>query len=137
MTFTDLKATFARSQTLITLPVLWGLGCIYIIFVLVTIPEATNPILQLDPSVFRILLFTQLLTYILGMIGCMTRQTWGRIAATAACIFMILGLSILGIALGILGIMTCVKSQPLFGPNRLLHKDLKEEFLYRKKNKIG
>ena len=72
---------------------------------------------------------------IITAIGLFLRHTWGRIVGIIACILMLATLQIITIILGIVGLVALFKAPELFGPDRILHKDLKREFKLRKRRK--
>ncbi len=69
---------------------------------------------------------------IVALIGLIMRTTWGRIIGILTCGIWCLKFPI-GTLIGIWGIVTLAPSSNLFGPKRILHKDLKNELKYRKK----
>ncbi|MBI5675592.1 MAG: hypothetical protein HZC48_07190 [Nitrospirae bacterium] len=78
---------------------------------------------------------------ILTFIGFVTRTKWGRIVGFIACtIWVTMPIFLLkfsiSILVGIWGLYVLIPSGNLFGPDRLLAKDLKLEFKWRKKYKI-
>lgn len=67
--------------------------------------------------------------------GAFTRPSWGRPLGILLCCLAMLGFP-LGTLIGILGLIGFASGASLFGPDRILHKNLNDEFKYRKKNKI-
>lgn len=65
----------------------------------------------------------------------LVRPNGGRTNGILACGFMLLGFP-LGTILGLLGIIAFVGGKPLFGANKIQHKDLEKEYKFRKKNKL-
>jgi len=68
------------------------------------------------------------------------RPAWGMVVVGIYCgllITSILVLNILGALIGIFGMLGVVGSRPLFGPGRLLHKDLENEWRHRKRHKLA
>lgn len=67
--------------------------------------------------------------------GLFLRRTWGRILGFIVGALMILTFSI-GTLIGILLLVALARARRLFGPNRLLHKDLEAEWKHRRRNRI-
>jgi hypothetical protein len=69
-------------------------------------------------------------------VGLIKRPNWGRVVGFILSSFMLLGFPI-GTIIGILCMIALARGGRLFGPERLLHKDLETEWKYRKRNKIA
>ncbi|MCU0747983.1 MAG: hypothetical protein MUF13_00350 [Akkermansiaceae bacterium] len=63
------------------------------------------------------------------------RPNWGRVIGFISAVFMLLGFPV-GTLIGILFLISLVRGERLFGPDRILHKDLEAEWKYRRKNKV-
>lgn len=63
------------------------------------------------------------------------RPNWGRVVGFISAVFMLLGFPV-GTLIGIFFLISLVRGERLFGPDRLLHKDLEAEWKYRRKNKV-
>ncbi len=73
---------------------------------------------------------------ILAFIGFVTRLRWGRIVGILACGIWLTKFPIWTL-FGIWGLLVLIPGANLFGPNRILAKDLKAEVKWRKQNKIA
>lgn len=67
--------------------------------------------------------------------GLLKRPNWGRVIGFISAAFMLLGFPI-GTLIGVFFLISLVRGERLFGPDRLLHKDLETEWKYRRKNKV-
>ncbi|MEM0896914.1 MAG: hypothetical protein AAGJ79_08500 [Verrucomicrobiota bacterium] len=72
--------------------------------------------------------------YAVTIFGLFKRTSWGRILGIIVCIISLINIPI-GTLIGVLGLFAFFGAPELFGPDRVLHKDLKSEFKLRKKNK--
>ena len=79
---------------------------------------------------FRLFLMITIPFYLISAIGMTKRTKWGRILG------IIISFLMLGIAIGIIGLISFIGSPELFGRDRFTHKRLKSEFKYRKKTKL-
>ena len=64
------------------------------------------------------------------------RPRWGRIVGIVLCTIGLIGFPLVTV-IALLGLMAFVGSAPLFGDNKILHKDLEREYQYRKKHQIS
>lgn len=63
------------------------------------------------------------------------RPKWGRVVGFISGVFMLLGFPI-GTLIGIFFLISLIRGERLFGPDRIPHKDLETEWKYRRKNKV-
>ena len=68
------------------------------------------------------------------VIGLFIRSSWGMILGMVAGGFALISIPI-GTIIGVMGLFAFIKAPTLFGPDRVLHNDLKAEFKHRKKLK--
>lgn len=73
---------------------------------------------------------------LVAMIGLIQRANWGRVFGFISAALMLIGFPI-GTLIGILFLVSLVRSGRLFGPDRLRHKELEAEWRYRKKHKVA
>lgn len=71
----------------------------------------------------------------LAMVGLILRTNWGRAVGFLSATLMLIGFPI-GTLIGIFFLTALIRGAKLFGPNRLVHKELETEWRYRKKNKV-
>ena len=68
-------------------------------------------------------------------LGLLKRPAWGRVVGFVAGALMLIGFPI-GTLIGILFLIALGRGGRLFGPQRLVHKELEAEWKYRRKNKV-
>ncbi len=67
--------------------------------------------------------------------GLFLRRSWGRILGFIVGALLILTFSIATLV-GLLLLVALARAKPLFGPGRLLHRELEAEWKYRRRNRI-
>ncbi|NJM37517.1 MAG: hypothetical protein HC845_06445 [Akkermansiaceae bacterium] len=90
----------------------------------------SNNILSSSKYIFIALLVINSIT----LIGLVKRTRWGRVMGVLVCILSLMNIP-LGTLIGIVGLFALLGAPNLFGPDRVLHKDLKAEFKRRKQLK--
>lgn len=70
-----------------------------------------------------------------ALVGLVIRGNWGRILGFVSGVLMLIGFPI-GTLIGVLFLISLGRSKRLFGPDRLIHKQLEAEWKYRKKNRV-
>lgn len=127
-----LKKLYYRSCNLSCIAFLLGLGLLVMIWVLTT---ATSQSLSSGGPLSGMPFFAAIAVfYLVAMLGLILRNTWGRILGIIVCLFSLLSIPI-GTIIGVAGLFALFGAPQLFGPDRVLHKDLKIEFKLRKKLK--
>lgn len=67
--------------------------------------------------------------------GIIIRSNWGKILGIISCFVMIINISLFSIIIGIMGLFAFFGAPELFGPDRITHKELKEVYKRRKKER--
>jgi hypothetical protein len=107
-----------------------GLG-IMMLFVATNMFGGVRPLGTAELLFFALIAGFQLVL----VIGLLKRPNWGRVIGICAAALMLLGFPI-GTLIGILLMVALVRGERLFGPDRLIHKELEAEWKYRRKNKV-
>ena len=126
MDFKKLEKMYYRSHNVSGLAALMILGVTVITVLLFSV--------QLEPM-FKGIFFAVVVFNVITIIGIIQRSTWGRILGIIACFLMFLNLKILSIIIGIMGLFAFFGAPELFGPDRITHKELKEVYKRRKKER--
>ena len=74
------------------------------------------------------------LIYVAACVSSFTRPVWGRWLGMVLCVLSLFSFP-LGTLIGIIGIIAYAQGGRLFGPERLMHKDLAAVYKQRKKDK--
>ena len=136
LSFNELKKLKNYSHNIGALGVLWSIGAALSINGLVLIAFGLVEYEKDDAFVFAVVFCLFLaIVLCLAVIGLFTRTRWGRGIGIGLCAFGLLGFPI-GTIISIIGLIALTKDNRLFGKGRYLHKDLKKEYKFRKKNKI-
>lgn len=69
------------------------------------------------------------------LVGLIKRANWGRILGFISGALMLFGFP-LGTLIGVLFMVSLGRGKRLFGPDRLVHKQLEAEWKYRKRNRV-
>ena len=115
------------------LGVLWGLGSMVLIAGLVAV--AFTPSQASAPATISAVLLV--LIGGLSVAACysaFSRPAWGRPLGIVFCALALLNFPF-GTIIGILGLVAYVQGKRLFGPDKLLHKDVMAVYKVRKKDK--
>lgn len=124
----DFKKLYYRSCNITALAGLWVIGILILTAVAIFSKDDAD---GLGAAFLGAIIIFNTIT----VIGVIQRNSWGRGMGIASCCLMLINIPI-GTILGIVGLFAFIKCPELFGENRILHRDLKTEFKYRKKNKI-
>jgi hypothetical protein len=131
-----LKQLRNDSHSIRTMAVLILLGVLFVLaWVAVAIAGSDVGSLGLGSSkllIQGIILLFNLTT----LVGLWKRTGWGRVLGFITAGIMLVGFPI-GTLIGTLCLISLARGGRLFGPERLLHKELETEWKYRKKNKIA
>ena len=131
-----LKKLKNYSHNIGALGVLWSIGAALsingLVLIVFGIVEFENNDVRVFAFVFS-LFFAIVLC--LAVIGLFTRTRWGRVIGIVICCMALPGLP-LGTIIGIIGLLALIEGKRLFGKDRYLHRELKKEYKFRKKNKI-
>jgi len=123
--FEDLKKLYHRSCNVSAITFLLGLGCIGLIGAFfLPMEEATS---------MRYLFIGLGLFYAAAAAGLYNRTSWGRILGIIVSIISLINIP-LGTLIGIFGLFAFFGSPQLFGPDRVKHKALKNEYNLQKSN---
>ncbi len=121
-----LKKLYYRSCNVTGLAVLLSLGVVVILGVL----SLAGPRVEGD----ILFLMVILAFYCITATGLFIRSSWGRILGIIVCSLSLISIPI-GTLIGLMGLFAFFGAPQLFGPNRILHRDLKAEFKLRKKRR--
>lgn len=127
------KKLYYRSVNINTIAVLLLLSVCFLIWLVSfqsKIAESRGEYIIISP-----VFYVSVTLSCIATIGLFMRSTWGRIVGILACIGMIFNLHFISIIVGIAGLFALFKAPELFGPKRILHKDLKKEYKIRKREK--
>lgn len=128
-----LKKLFYRSSNVNAIAALMLLGGVFTVSMYqgtwdsaeaTDFPQETRRLMLLGVAVFQLI----------GFIGLASRTSWGKILGFVGCTLMLLNV-LLGTIIGIVGLVALSKAPELFGPGRVTHKELKNEFKERKLRK--
>ena len=133
----EVRAFYFRSHNIITLSVLWMFWVLLYGALASSNSQMRHPLMELTPEALKIVRALQAAVFILAIIGCIRRDAWGRSLGLLACGFYIFGMNPFSVVVGIFGVGSLLRAKPLFGKNRMLHRDLKSEFKHRRRNRIG
>jgi hypothetical protein len=141
--FKTLKKFRNASHSLLTLGVLW---VILVAFPLIAfgVILAVGFFQKGDATLSSIYFFIVGLLLLVGILGIfasygvIARPEWGRSVGKWFCLFAWFGGNPIGFLLGIWGLtaLSQLSKTNFFGSNRILHKDLENEYRYRKQNKL-
>lgn len=135
----EVKKLYNNSRSIGALVFLWCLGAILMSFAafgMIMGGRSTSAGQDDTPVAFLIVVFVGIVAINLaGVVGCWTRQGWGRVVGFILCALMLLNIP-LGTIIGLFGLIALSGGARLFGPNRLTHQQLKAEVAFRKKNNI-
>lgn len=126
MDFKKLEKMYYRSHNVSGLAALMILGVLGIGFMLTRI--------QLD-STFMAIYIGILAFNTVSIVGIIQRSAWGRILGIICCFLMLININVLSIIIGIMGLFAFFGAPELFGPERITHKELKEVYKRRKKER--
>ena len=129
LNFKQLKKLFNRSQNVTAITGLIVIGAISLLVLGIISLGETG-----EFATAMALIFISLL-YILTAVGLTKRNSWGRKLGIGICTLSLINIP-LGTLIGLAGLFAFFKAPELFGENRITHKSLKEEYTYRKKNKL-
>jgi hypothetical protein len=128
MPFKDLKKLYLASVNIRALGILYGLGAL---------GGLVAGVLLVNGSMESGLAFVLLGSGVVSVAACIssyTRPGWGKVVGILLCILSLFNFP-LGTLIGILGLIAYYNGGKLFGPNRLLHKDVVAVYKVRKKDK--
>ena len=133
--FKEVRKLYLASVNIRALGVIYALGSLGLI--------VTGGTMVADPKLASAGSFVQAYSAILivlgvlwvaGVITSFTRPRWGRWLGIVLCVLMLISFPF-GTLIGILGLVAYVQGAKLFGPDRLLHKDVSAVYKLRKKDK--
>lgn len=126
MDFKKLEKMYYRSHNVSGLAVLMILGILGITGAIFSARLAENYL-----AIFIIID----LLFLSSVVGIIMRSSWGRILGIISCIVMIINISLLSIIIGVMGLFAFFGAPELFGSERITHKELKEVYKRRKKER--
>jgi hypothetical protein len=124
--FEQLKKLWSISRSIRSLGFLWGLSGIVTAYLGATMSASPGQ----DTSLALWLLPYGLVTAVVGPYCAWARPSWGRVVCMVLSIPP-LGKVPYGTLLGILSLLALGKAQPLFGDNKIPHKDVEAAFKAR------
>ena len=133
ITFKEVRKLYLASVNIRALGVIYALGCVGLIVTgtaMFANPGASGSVLQ----AYNAILLVLGLLWLAGIITSYTRPRWGRWLGFVLCALMLLSIPY-GTIIGILGLIAYAQGGKLFGPDRLLHKDVAAVYKLRKKDK--
>ena len=134
-TIKDLKKLYNHSRTIRMLVILWCFSILFSVLIIVVLTATTLKEGELIGLAVIFVWVVILAFQAITVYGTMKRADWGRNCAIIICSIMLLGFP-MGTLVGALGLVALVQGKVLFGHDHLEFKLLKEEYKYRKKNKI-
>jgi hypothetical protein len=128
----QLKRLYNASHSIRALGVLYGLGAFALVaaVILAIGPSAARE----STIVLAVILFVSGGLSVAGAITSFTRPRWGRWLGIVLCVIGLLNIPI-GTIIGIFGLIAYAQGGRLFGPDRLMHKDVVDVYKQRKKEK--
>jgi hypothetical protein len=130
---TELKKLRNDSHTIRAVAALLVLGLLFMLLIVGLMFTGSGG----APGVFELLfiLFFAALNSVV-LVGLIRRTNLGRILGFVSGAFMLIGFPI-GTLIGVLFMVSLARGKRLFGPDRLVHKQLEAEWKYRKRNRVG
>jgi hypothetical protein len=128
----ELKKLRNDSHTIRAVAALLVLGLLFILLAVGLMFARSGGALGVFELLF-ILFFAALNSVVL--VGLIRRENWGRILGFVSGTLMLIGIPI-GTLIGVLFMVSLARGKRLFGPDRLVHKQLEAEWKYRKRNKV-
>ena len=128
--FIEIEELYKRSSTMLTAAYLLIIPFIIIVPVY-SFGSSFKDFKELFVTIPFIIIHFYIILFFIASIGIFYKRNWGRIMGIIAFCFMLLGFPV-GTILGFSFLKPMIKSKDLFGPNRILHKDIKREYLARK-----
>ena len=128
----QLKRLYNASHSIRALGVLYGLGTFGIVAaVMLAIGSSAD---RASTTMLAAILFVSGGLSVAGAITSFTRPRWGRWLGIVLCVVGLLNIPI-GTIIGIFGLIAYAQGGRLFGPDRLMHKDVVDVYKQRKKAK--
>ena len=126
--FKTLKKVRNNSSTIQTLGWLWIIGSVLNVAVgfIALVNAGSMALINLGIGAFAAF----------AAYGAIRRPYWGKTVGMILCCIALIGFPI-GTIIGIMGLIAFSEKAPLFGPNKLSHKDICDEFKYRKRHKVN
>lgn len=137
MPWKDLRKLYSASSNIRALGGLYGIGAFGSIAALVFLSMAAGAAQQELPySSTAVLVFVVAVAviYVAACVSSYTRPRWGRWVGVGICVLSLVSFP-LGTLIGALGLVAYARAGKLFGPGRLLHKDVAAVYKERKKEK--
>ena len=132
----ELRRIYLASVNIRALGVLYGLGAVGAIaagsMLLVGTVGGAQP--EAATAFLWALVVVLGLIYVAACVSSYTRPTWGRWLGIVLCVLSLFSIPF-GTLIGLLGLIAYAQGGKLFGPGRLLHKDVAAVYKQRKKDK--
>ena len=139
MSWKDIRKLYLASVNVRALGFLYGLGAFGVFAVAATtvigMSQATETPLDTVPgALFSGLLVVMGVLYVSACVTSYTRPKWGRVLGIVLCVLGLISFPF-GTLISIFGLIAYAQGGKLFGPERLLHKDVAAVYKQRKKDK--
>ena len=134
MEYKQVRKLAMASLNIRALGALWGLGALAILAGVAVLVSAGNPDAREGAVGLAALFFVSGGLSAAASYTAYARPRWGRGLGIVLCILGLLNFPI-GTAIGAVGIFAYVQGARLFGPDKLLHKDVMAVYKQRKKDK--
>jgi hypothetical protein len=128
MPFKELKKLYLASVNIRALGILYGLGAFGGLLAGALLFSG-----KIEPWLGFVLLASGVVS-VAACISSYTRPGWGKVVGILLCVLSLLNVP-WGTLIGILGLIAYANGGKLFGPDRLLHKDVVAVYKVRKKEK--
>lgn len=140
MPWPALKKLYYRSCNISGVAGLIIFSMVVVIIMLVSLSQR-GPLasIELHPLFIAVMILN-----VVTVIGLIQRSSWGRVVGIITCSLMILAFAlslangrpnILQLLVGLMGVSACANGKFLFGPQRMLHRDIKAAFKQAKRDR--
>lgn len=134
MEFKQVKKLAMATLNIRALGVLWALGSLGLVAAIVMFATAPVGNGSSPPAVGAALVLVSGALSLAACYSAFARPGWGRPLGIVLCALSLLSIP-WGTIIGILGLIAYVQGKLLFGPDKLLHKDVMAVYKQRKKEK--